>query len=107
MIADSGPSQVQPARKAAPACWSGLIGREHADGKQQAERVDEDVAFAPLHSLIAVKAAYTAAASRLCGLRIHDGDRGPWATPCSHAGLLVCRIRRRRDKTPERRHRRK
>ena len=61
---DSGPSQVQTREKAGAGLLVRLIGREHADGKQQAERVDEDVALAPLHPLVAVKTAYTAAAGR-------------------------------------------
>src|SRR6266851_1133729 len=67
------------------------IGRLNSARNRQSEGINKDVSLAPLHLLVPVKTAHTAALGRLHRLPIHDDDGRAFGAACGNPRPLVQR----------------
>jgi len=85
----AGKERAQAAEQARPRSLIRDAGWRDPPGHNQPQRVDEDVALAPLDQLVAVEATHTAALGRLHGLAVHDDERGTRLAPGGQACLPI------------------
>ncbi len=83
--------KAQAAKQPIPGFAVRDIGRLNSARNRQSEGINKDVSLAPLHLLVPVKTAHTAALGRLHRLPIHDDDGRAFGAACGNPRPLVQR----------------